>query len=245
MNKAKIIINLLGRKRSGKETFYKLLCPYIKDIAELQFATPLKKLCIEILGLEREQCYGSDACRETVTSYRWDEVAEIIKVNYPQVGEYLTARQVLQIVGTDLFRNLLSKDIWTRAAINTAIKSQAKVCVFTDGRFINEIDALDELKKSVNRVIHIRLYRETGLTDKHTSEIELDDLDLYPNQRSLICDKEAFLARGYVQLAANVWKTKDSKVNYLVDNNKDVESLAQAALAILKEENIICDKDPS
>ena len=87
----KCIINLCGRKRTGKESAFKLLYPYVASPQEFQFATPIKKFLIDVLGLTHGQCYGTTEERESLTKYKWGDVAEHIRKKYNKNPEdYLT-----------------------------------------------------------------------------------------------------------------------------------------------------------
>ena len=109
------IIGFAGRKQSGKTTsceyVKQLMCQASRQISDCgdfpikiyNFADPLKQLCIDILGLTEEQCYGTDDNKnEKVECYR----------NYaPDGSGRMTARQVLQYVGTDIFRKM-QHNVW-------------------------------------------------------------------------------------------------------------------------------------
>ena len=62
-------------------------------------ADTLKDLCIDVLGLTYEQAYGTDKDKNSKTNIKWSSVDKKKK-------GYMTAREVLQYVGTDFFRNL-------------------------------------------------------------------------------------------------------------------------------------------
>ena len=241
----RVIISLAGRKRTGKETCYKLMYPYLDRTEEFQFATPLKKFCIEVLGLTHDQCYGADKDRETPTKYRWSWVAPEIREKYGKdPEEVITARSVLQIVGTDLLRQQFYKNIWAEAATREAINSSAQTCVLTDTRFPNELDITRDgafLGDGFRRSIIVRLYRETGLQDSHDSETALDVYDARPNQRD-ICpnDSQVLLSRGYRCVHTGFWVAENPKLpfDYLIDNNYTLDTLRGSVDWILRKEEI-------
>jgi hypothetical protein len=208
------LIALCGRKRTGKESVYKLMYQHVVDPKEFQFATPLKKYCIDVLGLTHEQCYGNDAARESLTRYTWNEIAEHIRVKYKKNPEdRLTARDVLQIVGTDLMRN----------------EVQAIVDLSEQNAFGPPLIS--------------RLYRETGLVDPHTSESALDSQDIRPNQRSITPgDHPHLIQRGYTQVLSNLWQgdRRNNKTYYdfLIDNNSTLENLKNAVIFMLNSHGL-------
>lgn len=245
------LINLLGRKRSGKETAFRLLFPLTEQPAEFQFATPLKKFCMEALGLTHDQCYGPDIIRESLTPYRWKDIDPEIRESFSAKDEFLTARQVLQIVGTNLLRNKFYKKIWAEAAIRAAVSSSAATCIFTDGRFVNEIEAVKDVRKFDQRfekILNIRVYRETKLTDSHESETALDIYDLIPNQRKIEVHQYGQLMElGYHRIGESIWKSKisDNAFDYLIDNNSSIERLRDSVVTLLQAEGLTNKLSPS
>lgn len=241
----RVIISLAGRKRTGKETCYKLMYPYLGRTEEFQFATPLKKFCIEVLGLTHEQCYGADKDRETLTKYKWGQIAPGIRDKYGKdPEEIMTARSVLQVVGTDLLRQQFYKNLWAEAAVREAINSSAQSSVLTDTRFPNELDITrdkDFLGDGFRRSIIIRLYRETGLQDSHDSETALDVYDARPNQRD-ICpnDFPGLLSTGYKCVHSGFWVADAPGLpfDYLIDNNYTLDTLRESINQILVNEGI-------
>lgn len=139
------IIALSGRKQSGKST----ASEYIENFIALNytyakhkiysFADPLKKsICMDILGLTYEQCYGSDDDKNTMTSLEWQ-------------GEKLTARRAMEIIGTDIFRQL-KNNVWVDATIQLIQKEQPDIAIIPDCRFPNEVDALLNIGATVIRL---------------------------------------------------------------------------------------------
>lgn len=119
------------------------------------FADILKEdICINMLGLTYNQCYGSDDDKNEMTNITWD-------------NKKLSARDVMQIVGTDIFRKL-DTNVWVRSTINKIIKEKPDFAVITDCRFPNEVECI---KKSGGKII--RLTRNPFNSD-HLSETILD-----------------------------------------------------------------------
>lgn len=86
---------------------------------------------------------------------------------------YMTVREVLQFVGTELFRNQLDPDIWAKSAFRQDY-SDYDVVVIADCRFPNEAI----LGKKYGLLVKIE--RNTGLaSDGHVSEVALDDFQDY------------------------------------------------------------------
>jgi hypothetical protein len=159
------IIAFAGRKQSGKtisaEFVKKLFVNTLLKIGWVDydariynFADPLKNLCIDILGLEYKQCYGTDADKNELVNCYWD-------------NHQLTAREVLQIVGTDMFRTM-QQNVWSDATIRKINKQQPSLAIIADCRFPNEVLAI----KNAGGLV-IKLNRNPYNSD-HSSEIALD-----------------------------------------------------------------------
>ena len=160
------IIAFAGRKQSGKTTSAEFIKKYSSNIRLdsgvyynidskiYNFADPLKTLCIDILGLGYNQCYGSDEDKNQLVNCYWD-------------NKQLTAREVLQIVGTDMFRKM-QNHVWSNATIRQILREQPSLAIIADCRFPNEVDAI----KNVGGIV-IKLTRNPYNSD-HASEIALD-----------------------------------------------------------------------
>ncbi len=126
--------------------------PHIKLYS---FAEPLKTdICINILGLSYEQCYGSDNDKNSITDLQWK-------------NKNLTARDVMQIVGTDILRKM-KPDVWTSALIRKIKSDNPNLAIITDCRFPNEVDCIQD-----NGGVVIRLTKNT-CDSQHSSETILD-----------------------------------------------------------------------
>jgi hypothetical protein len=131
------LIGISGRKQSGKSTsgdyllgFFQTLFPE-KTIRQYAFADRLKKdICINILGLSYDQCYGTDDQKNTLTSVFWKE-------------KKLTAREVMEVVGTDIFRSL-KVDVWTSSTLSLIKKENPDIAIITDVRFPDEVSSIKQ-----------------------------------------------------------------------------------------------------
>lgn len=127
-----------------------------KHIKIYSFADILKKqICIDILGLEYKQCYGTDQEKNSMTHLNYN-------------NKDLTARETMQIVGTDFFRSLY-KNIWPESTIKKIQKENPLLAVINDCRFPNEVEYVKK-----NNGIVIRLTRHNADPSEHQSEKILD-----------------------------------------------------------------------
>jgi len=152
-----MIIAFAGRKQSGKTTS----CEFVqslfanKEIKTYNFADPLKQLCLDVLGLKYEQCYGTD-----------DNKNEFVDCYYNK--QQMTAREVLQYVGTDIFRTM-QHNVWSSATIRLIQKDKPDIALVADCRFPNEVEAVKNAGGIVVK-LNRNLYEST-----HASETALDD----------------------------------------------------------------------
>jgi hypothetical protein len=121
------------------------------EIKLYSFADILKQnICMDILDMSYDQCYGSDDNKNSPTDMSWNDNS-------------MTARDIMQFVGTDIFRHL-KPNVWVDATINKIAKDKPKLAIITDCRFPNEVESI---KNSGGKVI--RLTRAPFSSD-HISE---------------------------------------------------------------------------
>jgi hypothetical protein len=161
------IIAFAGRKQSGKTTCSEFVAKYFNGSIEpfngakiYNFADPLKKdICINILGMTYDQCYGSDDQKNELVDCYWD-------------GKQLSAREVMQVVGTDIFRKM-KQDVWAGATIIKIQKEKPELAIIADCRFPNEVESV---KRAGGIVIKLK---RNPYNSNHTSETALDEIN-YP-----------------------------------------------------------------
>lgn len=191
------IIAFAGRKQSGKTTLCKQIVQFISDLENLEdyatiynFADPLKDACMNILGLTFEQCYGDDEQKnELVNCYR--------------NNKQMSAREVLQVVGTEFFRSI-QHDVWADATIRRIQKDNPRVALIGDCRFPNEVEAVKNAGGTV-----IKLTRNLYNSD-HASETALDPQNYDPNNFDLVVDNNNM----------TIEKQRQTVIRYLLQNKK-------------------------
>lgn len=141
----------------GEDFILKSLKEKMDHIVQLYaFADILKKdICMNVLGLSYDQCYGSDDQKNSITELEWNDTK-------------ITAREAMQILGTDIFRKM-KNDVWTSSLLRKITQDNPKLAIITDCRFPNEVDAIHK-----NNGIVIRLDRNSKVSD-HISENILDE----------------------------------------------------------------------
>ena len=147
---------------------FNAISPYIKLYS---FADPLKKdICINILGLTHEQCYGTD-----------DHKNQLVDCYWPSKNSKMTAREVMQYVGTDILRSI-KQNVWTDAIIAKINRDQPQLAIITDCRFPNEVECIQN-----NNGVVVRLTRNIYDSD-HISEKILDEENYNWDQFDYILD---------------------------------------------------------
>lgn len=157
------IIAFAGRKQSGKTTCSECVQKYWNGTIEpfngakiYNFADPLKKdICMNILGMSYDQCYGTDEQKNELVNCYLD-------------NKQLTAREVMQFVGTNIFR-AMQKNVWADATIHKIHDEQPPLAIIADCRFPNEVEAV----RNAGGIV-IKLNRNPYNSD-HDSETALDE----------------------------------------------------------------------
>jgi hypothetical protein len=212
-------------------------CVQNSDCKIYSFADPLKKFCIDVMGLSYEWCYGTELDKNSLTKYKWDNLPIDIRIKYsiciepvhdivittekedsegfacisnisckggealPRIGP-MTAREILQVFGTNVMRNMFSSTIWVDGTINTIKNYKAKIAFVADTRFVSEVNAIMDEKNGYL----IRLQRKIS-DDIHPSEVELDNFDFNKfGDRVLVIDNNNMTLENQCQIALEFFK---------------------------------------
>lgn len=162
-----VLIALTGYKGSGKTT----LASHLIGWKRMSFATPLKEAVKDLFLLTPDQVYGST---KEVLDPRW----------------HTTPRHLLQIIGTELFRDTLpqhiplKENIWI-THLRLRLQQTKEPVIIDDLRFSDEARMIKELG---GFIVRIQRQPEDCKTAEHKSETEQDqipvDLTIY-NQGQL------------------------------------------------------------
>lgn len=140
------------------------------------FADPLKEFCMNMFGLTREQCYGTDEQKNSKTNLRWRNFKQMLPTKMKTEltkknvwRSYMTAREVLQVFGTDIIREIY-EDAWVDGTKHNIRQDKTACAIVTDVRFENEVLGLQDINGKV-----IRLTRNPCPDDAHVSELSLDN----------------------------------------------------------------------
>lgn len=169
-----------------------MIWPFVKMY---NFADALKELCITMFDISHEQAYGS--YKNSLTKLKWENMPGV--VSQQQAGDFLneygwtesisgeelsdlgimvhkpgfmTAREVLQFVGTDIFRRMY-EPVWVNLLMNKIKEDSPLVAVIADCRFDNEAQAVLEADGTI-----VRLTRRP-VRDTHPSEDGFKDFTAF------------------------------------------------------------------
>lgn len=201
----------ISRNNQAMRDFLKThLDSYIKLYS---FADVLKQdVCIKVLGLTYEQCYGTDDDKNSETHLRWENMPGVVTpLAFTEFTEFIrkpmndaeptwtmlldpagpsngswrsaldkygfivhepglmTAREVMQFAGTEIFRKMYSH-VWVDATVRKIQAEQPVIALICDCRFENEVRAIQQ-----NNGIVVRLLRNSDSQDSHPSETSLDN----------------------------------------------------------------------
>ena len=157
-----------------------------------KFADKLKTIVCLLIGCTREQLEDREF-KETSLGVEWRVFKHILNDSilspqemsiqhalhngvrdcfYEEIN--LTPRLLLQVVGTDLFRNQLHPNTWVNASFANYLNN---AWIFTDVRFPNELEAIKK-RKGITIRVNRGLVERTGKMiqgPEHISETALDD----------------------------------------------------------------------
>jgi len=164
----KPILAFTGKRGMGKSTAAEVIVRE-HGYAHLNFADPLREVCSLVYGVSMHEML--DPILKEQTLARWP---------------YKSPRELLQQIGTDMFRDYIP-DTWIenwKNRVKTALKRYDGV-VCSDCRFLNEASAVAAMGGVLIKVDDPRKVR-TDVASLHQSEMEID---LLPIDGLIINDK--------------------------------------------------------
>lgn len=169
---------------------------YLYKTRIVHFADALKNICSQIFAIPRiyfddreykdnwAYCFTERSFKkiDTIDTSRYYviQIEDLVanSLSLPEVRlscnrqgkiSCITTRTIMQYIGTELFRNKVSKNTWIDICINKAKDcSDNGWCIIPDVRFENEAQAIKEIDD--RKTIVIKLERHTKFKDGHESE---------------------------------------------------------------------------
>jgi len=149
------LIGLSGKKRSGKDTVSIILQQELNENFEIKsFAYNLKHICSILTGLPVEYFLKDENKNNFLTD--WD----------------MSVRYMLQKVGTEVFRDNFTKDVWVKSLFSQF--QRYNNWIISDVRFKDELQSIKERGGVIIRVDASYIGYEKP-NDEHQSEIDLDN----------------------------------------------------------------------
>ena len=141
-----------------------------KFIKLYSFAEKLKRMAIEVLGLKEEWVFGTDKQKNTLTNIKWEDMPGHLMFASPTLKKgRMTAREVLQVVGTDFFRSIY-KNVWVDSCLRQITEDSSELALISDVRFENEIVSI---QKAGGFVVGLKR-NPSKKKDKHSSETAIE-----------------------------------------------------------------------
>lgn len=135
--------------------------PTVKHYA---FATPFKEMAVELFDLKREDVYGSNEKKKTLTPYKWEDMPFKTK----KTG-YMSVREFLQALGTEIGK-AIKNDVWVQRTMKDIEAENPLNAIISDLRHVEEFEAV---KEKNGKVIFLT-GGEDG--DSHSSENEFEQI---------------------------------------------------------------------
>ncbi len=162
----KLVVLVSGKLQSGKNTFADLCIEHLKNDLKVSydyFAKELKQRCKEDFKPLVEYVNSLNIPELHTEDDNWYE------------NKNKLTRILLQVYGTDVFRNRVSEDYWAEQLVENVYNSDSDVIFVTDVRFPSEIAALENEGFDV---VSVRINRNLNRDDsvnEHESETALDN----------------------------------------------------------------------
>jgi hypothetical protein len=175
-----MIIGMVGKARSGKDTFAEYLTKCLKErhqrnFKHAAFAAQLKAMCKEHFELSDDQLWESGKNIRETPDKRFVKDESILASEYKGntgLVEYWTPREIMQELGG--FYRRIDRDFWVKSLNLYLIGNDIKDAIITDVRHINECQYI-----KINKGVLIKIVR--GDADEihgmeHESETALDGM---------------------------------------------------------------------
>lgn len=196
-----MIIVLSGKARSGKDTVAGILKDMFyedkKTVRVVAYADFLKNILGKCFLLTHEQLYGN-AKEQPI------EGLKISSALHLEQERFWTPRELLQFIGTDVFRKI-NPDCWVNVIkSNTLFGSDAANTIITDGRFANEIDWVLEEANG----LHIHIERDDRTFVNNPEHISENALPSFKAHDKRICIKNNGTLEDLRNKLSYIWGTR-------------------------------------
>jgi hypothetical protein len=184
-----MIIGLGGKARVGKDSIAEVFTKTY-GFTKINFADALKMYCAEAFNIPLKFCYDDTLKDAPLSKHLTTDVlrhflalievsggipTSHVDLSAIELIEFISPRHILQYMGTDVARKVVSDDVWLKIFQNRVLQSEGHV-VCADVRFINEVKLIRSLEGHALYVIRPQV---TGAVRSHSSEeLTEDDFDV-------------------------------------------------------------------
>lgn len=175
------VIGITGRKGSGKDHVAKLIGQIWRSRTDhlyrrLSFATPMKDIVAMVFRVPRHILDLDDHIKTNYkTTWKWADLQTALQEHFPEHGEFVTAREAVQMIGYDVFRCHFSDSVWLRYMVDE-LDSQVASCkmvIIADVRFPEEAEMLKGRGALILRVVDPHATVPEG---GHKTETKMDSI---------------------------------------------------------------------
>lgn len=182
-----MIIGISGRARSGKDSIANIMIKKF-NFKRISFADSLKEISAEAFNIPLSHFHDNDkkdVAFESPLQVNIDHMQSLVMLlkgagcapSQAQIDNlidegltmtFVSPRDLLQRVGTNLCRNHLGDSVWINI-FKDKVRQTEGHCIVTDVRFINEREAIKDLKGCNFLIVRPSLPHITA--DAHESEL--------------------------------------------------------------------------
>lgn len=126
-----MIVCCVGRKRSGKDTFFEELNRHLPHSYRMSFADNIKKISSNVFNIPLEMFHDNETKDKK------------LKLDWSTDNLELSPRDMCIQIGSSL-KSVFGKNFWIDQAFSKGINKDDGVCVVTDVRYTNEIEYIIE-----------------------------------------------------------------------------------------------------
>jgi hypothetical protein len=192
-----IIIGLSARKGGGKSTISRFLLenadalwpqPPRKVSGDLitprtdarlySFAGPVKRFCVDVMGLSEAQCYGSDEDKNSLTRYRWEDMP-----HYPRIVERIRQQVLAEHAALPWWYR------WGEALVGHTQKNvEAEVDRRAPKGPMTARQVMQEVGTGIGRQMHGEIWTEACLRQilSESPDVALIDDVRFPNEVDIV-----------------------------------------------------------
>ena len=161
-----ILIGVSGKAGSGKNFVADQIMAKYPLTRQLAFADPLKHMVAHMFNIPLMDLYTEEG-KARPSWFKWEWCDRCTTSDNPaEPAGFMTNRDLLQWVGTELVRECWYQNHWIELAKQRIQQQSADIVVITDVRFPNEADLIKEMGGTVLKVTG----RETAGVARHSGE---------------------------------------------------------------------------